>query len=131
FVKVAVVAVENDTLIYFSKLSSKIDIELYTNQLLVLLVRCVYLYDNVRSICANVDYVEELLYIYRSSKNRATILLALKILRNIIPLLPESETTIITIKSSLDEFLFSIGNNFTKQNRTLETISELINVFRT
>ncbi|CAF4453024.1 unnamed protein product [Rotaria sp. Silwood2] len=124
-------AIENDTLIYFNKLSSKIDIELCTNQLLVLLVRCVYLYDNVRSICANIDYVEELLYIYRNSKNRATILLSLKILRNIIPLLPESETTIITMKSSLDEFLFSIGNNFTKQNRTLETISELINVFRT
>ncbi|CAF5153651.1 unnamed protein product, partial [Rotaria sp. Silwood1] len=84
FIKAAT-NIENNISIHSSKLSSKLDIELYTNQLLVLLLRCIYLYDSIRSICANIDYIEELLYIYHSSKNQITILLVLKILRNIIP----------------------------------------------
>ncbi|CAF1253616.1 unnamed protein product, partial [Rotaria sordida] len=131
FIKAATTMIENDTSIHSSKLSSKFDIELYTNQLLILLLRSIYLYDNIRLICANIDYIEELLYIYYSSKNHITNLLVLKILHNIISLLPENETTIIIIKNLLNEFLLSIGNNFTKQNMTLETISELINIYRT
>ncbi|CAF3581442.1 unnamed protein product [Rotaria sp. Silwood1] len=130
FIKAAT-TIENDTSIYSNKLSSNFDIELYTNQLLVLMLRCIYLYDNVRLICANIDYIKELLYIYHSSKNHVTILLSLKILHNIILLLPENETTIIIMKNLLDELLLSIGNNFTKQNMTLEIISELINIYRT
>ncbi|CAF4751629.1 unnamed protein product [Rotaria sp. Silwood1] len=131
FIKAA--TVENDISIHSSKLSSKRDVELCTNQLLVFLLRCIYLYDNVRLICANIDYIEELLYIYRSSKNQITVLLALKILRNLIPLFPETtnEIAIITIKNLLDELLVSIGNSFMKQNMTSEIITELINIYRT
>ncbi|CAF1248084.1 unnamed protein product [Rotaria sordida] len=126
----AVTTVENDTSIHSRKLLSKFEIELYTNQLLICLLRCICLYDNVQLICANVDYIEELLYIYHSSKNHITNLLSLKILHNIISLLPENETATIIMKNLLDEFLLSIGNNFTKQNMTSETINELINIYR-
>ncbi|CAF3947497.1 unnamed protein product, partial [Rotaria sordida] len=126
---IKVVTIENNTSIHSRKLSSKFEIELYTNQLLVFLLRCIYLYDNVRLICSNIDYIEELLYIYRNSQNSITILLALKILRNLISLLPE--TTIMYMKNLLDEFLISIGNSFIKQNMTSEIITELINIYRT
>ncbi|CAF3755250.1 unnamed protein product [Rotaria sp. Silwood1] len=97
--------VANDISIHSSKPSSKFDIELCTNQLLVFLLRDIHLYDYVRLICANMVYIEELLYIYRSNKNHITILFVSKILRNLIPLLPATtnETEIMTMKNLLDE----------------------------
>ncbi|CAF4731677.1 unnamed protein product [Rotaria sp. Silwood1] len=97
--------VVNDISIHSSKPSSKFDIELCTNQLLVFLLRDIHLYDHVRLICANMVYIEELLYIYRSNKNHITILFVSKILRNLIPLLPATtnETEIMTMKNLLDE----------------------------
>jgi hypothetical protein len=51
------------------RFSSRWEIELCLNQYLVLLMECIYLYDHVRSICANMNYIEELFNIYHRSKH--------------------------------------------------------------
>jgi hypothetical protein len=112
----------------------QIEIELYRNQLLILLLRCIYLYDNVRLICSNIDYIEELFHIYRNSQNNITNILILKILRYLISVLPETTNEIITrtIKNLLNEILISISNYFNKQYMmTSEILTELIYIYRT
>ncbi|CAF2104570.1 unnamed protein product [Rotaria magnacalcarata] len=118
---------------YSKSLSSKFEIELCTNQWLSLLLRCVHLYEHVRTVCGTIDFIEELLYVYRNSQNQATILLALKILRDLLPLLPETtnESTSSKIRILLNEFLFSIGDSYTSQTVTSETLTELIYIYRT
>ena len=87
-------------------------IELCINQYLVLLLRCVYFYPHVVSICANIDYLEESLYIYYHCQSTITRLLVVKFLRYIIPFIRDSldgrtknliETFLITVISSIDE----------------------------
>ncbi|CAF3558601.1 unnamed protein product [Rotaria socialis] len=123
---------KDQTVDYSKSLSSKFEIELCTNQWLSLLLRCVHLYEHVRTVCGTIDFIEELLYIYRNSQNQATILLALKILRDLLPLLPEttngSENSMIS--TLLNEFLFSIGDSYTSQTMASETLTELIYIYR-
>ncbi|CAM4793210.1 unnamed protein product [Rotaria magnacalcarata] len=111
-------------------LSSKFEIELCTNQWLILLLRCVHLYENIRSICGTTDFIEELLYIYRNSQNRATILLALKILRDLLPETINNMSNSM-INNLLNEFLFSIGDSYTSPSIKSETVTELIYIYRT
>ncbi|CAM4818443.1 unnamed protein product [Rotaria magnacalcarata] len=110
--------------------SSKVEIELYTNQWLTLLLRCVHLYEHVRSICGTIDFIEELLYIYRNSQNRATSLLALKILRDLLSGTIDNMPNSI-INNLLHEYLFSIGDSYTSQSITPEIVTELIYLYRT
>ncbi|CAF3228303.1 unnamed protein product [Rotaria sp. Silwood2] len=114
-------------------LSSKFEIELCTNQWLTLLLRCIHLYEHVRSVCGTVDFIQELLYIYRNSQNRATILLSLKILRDLLPLVPETTngTSRSMVNKLLNEFLFSIGDSYSSQALASETVTELIYIYRT
>ncbi|CAF3346877.1 unnamed protein product [Rotaria socialis] len=113
--------------------TSRFGIELYTNQLLTLLLRCVHLHEYVRSKCATMDFIEELLYIYRHSQNRATIVLALKILRDLLPLLLETNDGITssTMSQLLMKFLFSIGNSENSQEILAEIVTESIYIYRT
>ncbi|CAF3851995.1 unnamed protein product [Rotaria sordida] len=50
--------------------STILDIELCINQFLILLLRCVHLYEHVRSFCATVECIEELLDIYHHSQHQ-------------------------------------------------------------
>ncbi|CAF5116506.1 unnamed protein product, partial [Rotaria sp. Silwood1] len=127
------VTTRNKTLEFSNNLSSKFEIELCTNQLLILLLRCVHFYEHCRFVCGTVDFIEELLYIYQNSQNRATILLALKILRDLLPSLPETTngTSNTMINKLLNDFLFSIGDRCTSQAISSEIITELIYIYRT
>jgi hypothetical protein len=109
------------------------DTKLCLNQLLMLLLRCLNSYTDVRHYCATVDYIEELLYIYRNSQNKITTLLSLKILRNLIPLLPEdiNEPSKIMMKNLFHEILSSIGESLTSDKMSSEITTELIYIYRT
>ncbi|CAF3688992.1 unnamed protein product [Rotaria sp. Silwood1] len=127
------VTARNKTTEFSNNLSSKFEIELCTNQLLILLLRCVHFYEHCRFVCGTVDFIEELLYIYQNSQNRATILLVLKILRDLLPSLPETTngTSNTMINKLLNDFLFSIGDRCTSQAISSEIITELIYIYRT
>jgi hypothetical protein len=115
---------------------STVDIGLCMNQLLMLLLRCIHLYDHVKSTCATADYIEQLLNIYYNSQHTTTRLLALKILRDLLTLLPEDTkgATVHIIETFLTNILFDIGQNSTLQ-RTMdigpEILTELIDIYRT
>ena len=110
--------------------SSKIQIELCINQWLTLLLRCVHLYEHVRSICGTKDFIEEILSIYRTSNNRVTVLLALKILRDLLPSCKNNISEIM-MQNLFNEFLFSIGDRYTSQSISSEIVTELIYIYRT
>lgn len=118
---------------FSQKLSSKFVIELVTNQWLTLLLRCVHLYEHVRSMCSTMAFIQELLYIYQNSENKATVLLALKILRDIFPLLPEptDEASKSMMNTQLHEILYSIGDRYISEAMASETVTELICMYRT
>ncbi|CAF3541029.1 unnamed protein product [Rotaria sordida] len=127
------VITKNKTSDFSNSLSSKFEIELCTNQLLTLLLRCIHFYEHCRSVCGTVDFIEELLHIYQNSQNRVTILLALKILRDLLPSLPETTngTSSSMMNKLLNNFLFSIGDSYTSQAIASETVTELIYIYRT
>ncbi|CAF1283378.1 unnamed protein product [Adineta steineri] len=103
------------------------DIELCLNQFLALLLRCVHLYEHVRSCCATIECVDVLLDIYHHSQHQSTRLLATKVLRDIICFVPETrnERAITMMKGLFNELFVSIMNSST------EIITESINIYRT
>ena len=104
-------------------------IDLCVNQYLVLLLRCIYFYKNVVSVCATVDYLEESLYIYHHSQSNTTRLLTVKFLRNIISYVPDSADGQAKdlIEKFLIEVLHTIGENVISQ----EIRAELVYMYRT
>ncbi|CAF1186262.1 unnamed protein product [Adineta ricciae] len=107
--------------------NSQCDPELYVNQFLLLILRCLSSYPNVRNHFATVDYVEQMLSIYRTSQNNISILLSLKVLRYLLPLLPDNtgETPNLSIQNFFID-VFSVISN------SLPEISiELIYIIRT
>ncbi|CAF0859833.1 unnamed protein product [Rotaria sordida] len=130
FIKIATTTTEDDTLNLSNSLSSKFDIELCINQWLILLLRLVHFYEHVQSVCATIDYIENLLDIYRNFQNSVTGFLSLKILRYLIPKHTNKESRSI-IENFLTEILFAIGNSFTLQQIPSYIITELIYLYRT
>ncbi|CAF2919893.1 unnamed protein product [Rotaria sp. Silwood2] len=128
FIKIAT-KTEDDTSYVSNSLSSKFDIELCINQWLILLLRLVHFYEHVQSVCATIDYIENLLYIYRNYQNSVTGFLSLKILRYLIPKHANRESTSV-IENFLIEILFCIGNNVTLQQIPSYIITELISLYR-
>jgi hypothetical protein len=116
-----------------SIMSNQLEVNLCINQYLVLLLHCVHYYEHVRSICATVDYISELLFIYHHSQHNTTVLLSLKILRQLIPFLPETVDgkSNVLIEKLLIEMLFSIGESFISQQIIPEIVTELIYIYRT
>ncbi|CAF3840928.1 unnamed protein product [Rotaria sordida] len=129
FIKIATTS-QNDTSIISNDLSSKFDIELCIKQWLTFLLRLVHSYEHVQSICATIDYIEKLLYIYRNYQNGVTGLLSLKILRYLIPK-HTKYTSRNVIETFFKEILSCIGNSFTSQQPPLYIITELIYFYRT
>ncbi|CAF0773776.1 unnamed protein product [Adineta ricciae] len=110
-------------------ISQTFEIDLYINQYLVLLFRCIHFYEHVRRICATMEFTTELLDIYHRSKHNVTRLLVLKILRELLPHL--SEIISSASMSFLEEMLVTIGNNFISSPIESEIVNELINIYRT
>ncbi|CAF3009938.1 unnamed protein product [Rotaria sp. Silwood2] len=109
-----------------NNISSKFEVDLYINQYLILLLRCVHLYEHVRSYCANDQYIEELIYIYRNSGNQITILLSLKILQKLMRYLSEDMNgkTQLMMSEFLTNILSTIGKT------TTDITTELIYIYR-
>ncbi|CAF0824617.1 unnamed protein product [Adineta steineri] len=108
------------------------NIELGINQWLMLLLRCIQSYEHVRILCATADYVNELIHIYRHSKNLTTTLLSLKIIRKLLLNLPDKQDgiskTIVT--NLLDDILRTIGDSLRSHQITVDVITELIYIYR-
>ena len=105
------------------------EIVLCINQYLVLLLRCMHFYKHVLSVCATIDYLEELLYIYQHNESNITRLLIIKILRYLIPSISDNDDEVskTLIEKFLADTLNSIGENITSQ----EIVAELIYMYRT
>ncbi|CAF4657328.1 unnamed protein product, partial [Rotaria sp. Silwood2] len=117
--------INNNTLIF----SNTYEMELYKNQYLVLLLQCSYRYKHVLSICANVDYLKELLNIYHNSESNITRLLTIKILRYLIPYIPDSIDGLS--KNFIEKFLIDTLDLIGKNNISQEILAELIYMYRT
>ena len=104
-------------------------VELCINQYLVLLLRCVYFYKNVLSVCATVDYLEESLYIYHHSQSSTTRLLTVKFLRNIISYIPDSADG--RAKDLIEKFLIEVLNTIGENGISQEILAELVYMYRT
>ena len=105
----------------------KPDINLYVNQYLILLFRCIHFYEHIRTVCATDNFIGELLDIYHHSQHKVTRLLTLKITRQLISNLQKNQTANNLIEKFLAEVLLTIGGNFTSS----EIVTELINIYRT
>ncbi|CAF0741668.1 unnamed protein product [Adineta ricciae] len=100
-----------------------------TNQYLMLLLRCVTMYEHVRNHCATLEYFEQLLNMYRNSTNLITILLVLKIIRQILFSLSE-EQIITPVKNFLEEIFSTISDNIRSKEKSFEITTELIYIYR-
>ncbi|CAM4831763.1 unnamed protein product [Rotaria magnacalcarata] len=112
-----------------SSVSHKHEIELYKSQYLVLLLQCTYHYKHVLMVCANIDYLRELLNIYHNSQLNLTRVLTIKLLGYLIPRIPDTvdDQSKQLIKDFLADVLNSIGENKISQ----ELLAELIYMYRT
>ncbi|CAF4635949.1 unnamed protein product, partial [Rotaria sp. Silwood2] len=110
-----------------SNVSTKFEIDLYINQYLMILLRCIHFYEHVQSYCATDKYIEELIYLYQNSQNQITCLLSLKILRKLIIFLSEdlNEQSKLMMNNFLTNILFSINKT------TTDITTELIYFYRT
>lgn len=105
------------------------NIELYKNQYLVLLLQCNYYYKIFLSICANIDYLNELLNIYYHSQSNLTRLLTIKLLRYLIPLI--KDTIDGRSRNFIEKFLTDVLNSIGEKVFPQEILSELIYMYRT
>jgi hypothetical protein len=112
--------------------SSKFDVDVCIDQYLMLLLRCIHLYDHIRLNYATMDYVELLFNLYHTSQSLGTRLLTLKILRDLLTCLAD-DTNRSFIENLLTKILFSIGQNFNlleTEKIDLDIIIEFIYIYR-
>lgn len=107
--------------------SSKFEYDLYINQYLMIVLRCVHYYSHIQSYCANEKFIEQLIYISQKSNNHITCLLSLKILRKLIAFFPEDVhgKSKLIMNKFLKDILYSIGKKIP------DITTEMINIYRT
>ncbi|CAF1140584.1 unnamed protein product [Rotaria magnacalcarata] len=116
--------------------SSTFNVDICINQYLMLLLRCIHLYDHIRLNYATIDYIEQLYNLYHTSQSLATRLVTLKILRDLLIFLPDDTigtTNRSFIENLLTKILFSIGQNFNlleAEKIDLDIIVEFIYIYR-
>ncbi|CAF2112743.1 unnamed protein product [Rotaria magnacalcarata] len=113
--------------------SSKFDVDVCIHQYLMLLLRCVHVYDHIRLNYATMDFIEQLFSLYHTSQSLSIRLLTLKILRDLLMFLPEN-TNRSFVENLLKKILFSIGQNFNlleTEKIDLDIIIEFIYIYRT
>ncbi|UJR34786.1 hypothetical protein I4U23_027567 [Adineta vaga] len=96
-----------------------------TNQYLILLLRCVTIYEHVRNHCATLEYFNQLWQMYQCRTNLITSLLVLKIVRQLLFSLPKEQ-----MKDLLEEILLTISNNIRSKEQSSEIVTELIYIYR-
>lgn len=113
-------------------LSSESNCDLYLNQWLILLLRCIHIYRHARSVCTTIGYMEEFLSIYHRTQRTSSVILVLKILRYLIPYSSETTTGVTNgwIKTILEEIFNSISKNFDEYRIKTDISNELINFYR-
>ncbi|UJR32400.1 hypothetical protein I4U23_019862 [Adineta vaga] len=105
---------------------SKID--LYINQYLVILLRCVHFHKHILSVCTTGDYLQELLDIYQHNQSNVTRLLTIKLLRHIIPSITDYANGIS--RNLIEKFLIDSLNTIGESSLSDEIIAELISMYR-
>ncbi|CAF5169234.1 unnamed protein product, partial [Rotaria magnacalcarata] len=116
--------------------SSKFNVDICINQYLMLLLRCIHLYDHIRLNYATIDHIEQLYNLYHTSQSLDTRLVTLKILRDLLIFLPDDTigaTNRSFIENLLTKILFSIGQNFNlleTEKIDLDIIIEFIYIYR-
>ncbi|CAF4891601.1 unnamed protein product [Rotaria sp. Silwood1] len=117
--------------------SSKFNVDVCIQQYLMLLLRCIHLYDYIRLNYATMDYIEQLYNLYDTSQSLRIRLLTLKILRDLLVCLPDDTNGIMNksfIENLLTKILFLIGQNFNlleTEKTDLDIIIEFIYIYRT
>ena len=114
-------------------ITTQTDLDLYINQYLVLLLRCLHVYPHVVHLCTNLDYMQTLLHLYRHSHCIVTLILTVKIFRYLIPSLPEQihSTSKGLIEEFLRDLLLAIGESRHSAEIALDITPELIYLYRT
>ena len=116
-----------------SLISTQAALDLYVEQYLVLLLRCVHVYPHVIPLCTTLDCLQTLLHLYRHSHSIVTLILTVKIFRYLIPSLPEQIHS--TAKGLIEEFLhdvlLAIGESRHSAEIALDITPELIYLYRT
>ena len=109
------------------KIETRLDLALYINQYLILLLRCIHIYPHVIQQCRSVDYLKVFIDIYHHYPHScSTQILTLKILRALIPSFNDVSNNLI--EGFLNEMLRKIGE---KNPLSIDVQSELIHLYRT
>ncbi|CAF0793768.1 unnamed protein product [Rotaria sordida] len=132
-------SLKNASIGYFmtSSSSSTFDVDACINQYLMLLLRCIHLYDHIRSNCSTMECIQQLLSLYYQSQLLNTRILILKILRDLLVFLPDNTnatTCRCFVENLLTDILLSIGQNFNllEINKIdLDIVIEFIYIYRT
>ncbi|CAF0746684.1 unnamed protein product [Adineta ricciae] len=103
---------------------------LFINQYIALLLRCVYFYKHILSICTTSEYLQELLDIYQCNQSNVTRLLTIKLLRHLIPAIADHADGIprAIIQKFLIDVLDAIGDETSVSE---DILAELISMYRT
>ena len=102
--------------------------ELYLNQYLAFLLRSIYFYPNLLSICANIDYFQELFDLYQRISSNRTRLLIIKLFVYLIPSLPDDNNLIS--RDLIEKFLVNTLKTIGQKDASPEIVEELVNMFR-
>ena len=122
-------SLKNLTLTKEINISNKSQVELCINQYLILLFRCFYFYKQVLSICGNMNYFQQLIHIYHQSQSNITRLLTIKLLRYLIPYIPDTADE--TTRNLIEKFLMEVLNSISDSTTAQEIKAELIFMYRT
>jgi hypothetical protein len=109
--------------------SKGIDGDLRLQTWLTFLLRCVCTYPPIRAVCATVDYIDLFMFTYRQSQGLITRLLVLKLLRQLLPSLPNKASTMI--KNLCEDLFQTLRDHISSQKMPIELITELIYLYRT
>ena len=101
--------------------------QLYLNQYLAFLLRSIYFYSNVLSICANIDYLQELFYLYQHISSNRTRLLLIKLFSHLLPSLPNDNNALS--RDLIDKFLTDSLKTIGQKDTSSEILEELIDMY--
>ena len=98
-------------------------------QCLIFLLRSIFFHKQVISICTNTNYLEELLKLYARNLSTIVQLLVIKLLRYIIPAIPDDADGIA--KNRIENFVVEIMNTISENSVPAVLLSEIIYLYRT
>ena len=115
----------------FNEIKSEDSLEnlsLSNKQSLTFLLRLIYFHKQIISICANINYLEQLIQLYSTNVSTVVQLLIIKLLRYIIPSIQDDDHGII--KHRIENFVVQIMNTICENKVPPVLLSELIYLYR-